>query len=85
MHNEIIINSFHGDHSFLSNFHPATVILDGTQYPTVEHAYQAAKTLDIDERDRIRQVATAGHAKRMGRLIMERRSQLIKEGMYVAQ
>lgn len=37
------IRSFTGTHRFLSNFHPAPVLLDGVVYPTVEHAFQAAK------------------------------------------
>lgn len=37
------ILSFRGDYRFLSNFYPASVTYDGTTYPTVEHAYQAAK------------------------------------------
>ena len=51
MSNEIDhISSFTGDYSFLSNFHPAEVSLDDINYPSVEHAYQAAKTLNKEER-----------------------------------
>jgi len=32
--------------SVFSNFVASVVLLDGLEYPTVEHAYQAAKTLD---------------------------------------
>ena len=35
--------------------HPAPVVLDGATYPTVEHAYQAAKTLNEAERKTIRE------------------------------
>lgn len=38
-----MITHFAGDNWFLSNFHPAPVVLDTVVYPTVEHAYQAAK------------------------------------------
>lgn len=38
------ITHFHGE-----NFYPAPVEWDGEMYPTVEHASQAAKTLDADE------------------------------------
>ena len=38
------IDSVSGAHAFLSNFHPAPVVLDGVTYPSVEHAFQAAKT-----------------------------------------
>jgi ribA/ribD-fused uncharacterized protein len=37
------IAEFRGDYSFLSNFTEAPVIYDGEHYPTVEHAFQAAK------------------------------------------
>jgi len=37
------IRFFEKKHRFLSNFAPAFVGLDGQTYPTVEHAYQAAK------------------------------------------
>lgn len=60
------IDAFRGQYAFLSNFHPAKVWLGGKLYPTVEHAFQAAKTEDPEERERIRQAATPGKAKRMG-------------------
>ena len=36
------ITRFHEEYRFLSNFYPVKVEYDGVQYPTVEHAYQAA-------------------------------------------
>jgi ribA/ribD-fused uncharacterized protein len=59
------INSFSGEYRFLSNFWPATVNYDGMKYPSVEHAYQAAKTLDLADRKHIRTLK-AGAAKRYG-------------------
>src|SRR4051812_21328901 len=44
------IAEFQGEYRFLSNFWPATVEFEGIRYPTAEHAYQAAKTLDAKER-----------------------------------
>jgi hypothetical protein len=41
-------NSFHNEYRFLSNFYPAEVSFEGLVFPTVEHAYVAAKTTDID-------------------------------------
>lgn len=38
------ITSFRGKYRFLSNFYPAEVEMDGLVYPTVENAYQAAKS-----------------------------------------
>lgn len=63
------VNGFQGGYRFLSNFWPATVIYDDDTYPTVEHAYQAAKTLDVDARIRIQWASKPGDAKRMGRRI----------------
>jgi predicted NAD-dependent protein-ADP-ribosyltransferase YbiA (DUF1768 family) len=40
------ITSFKGKYGFLSNFMDAKVMLDGMEYPSVENAYQAAKTTD---------------------------------------
>ncbi len=46
----MVIERFRGEYAFLSNFYPASVVLDGTAYRSVEHAYQAAKTLDLRAR-----------------------------------
>ena len=54
---------------YLSNFWPARVMLDGVEYPSTEHAYQAAKTLDKVTRERIRQIET--RALRTARIIAE--------------
>lgn len=62
-----MIDSFSGVNRFLSNFYPAIVYMGGVDYPTVEHAFQAAKTDDRKERIQIRLCLTAGQAKRMGR------------------
>lgn len=63
------ISEFRGEHEFLSNFFPSTVHLDGASYPTVEHAFQAAKTLDPDERERVRTCTWPGGAKRLGKRV----------------
>lgn len=44
------ITRFRGKYSFLSNFYPAPVRFEGAEYPSVEHAYQAAKTTDFERR-----------------------------------
>ena len=49
-----------------SNFQRARVMYDGVLYPTVEHAYQAAKSDRPEVRARIRTCETPGQAKRMG-------------------
>lgn len=61
------IDSFSGTYHFLSNFWPASVEFEGIVYPSVEHAYQAAKTLDVNERRRIAALATPAEAKWAGR------------------
>lgn len=66
------IDSFQGYYRFLSNFWPAEVCLDGVVYPSVEHAYVAAKTLDLEMREQIRQVQTPGQVKRFGRKLQLR-------------
>ena len=58
------IESFQGKHRFLSNFWPARVKLDDVEYPTVENAYQAAKTLSGRH---VFLSCRAGDAKRLGR------------------
>lgn len=68
----MLIDRFAGPWAVLSNFAPATVTLDGMVYPTVEHAYCAAKTVDPTERERIRATTTPGKAKRAGRKLVVR-------------
>ena len=43
------ITEFQNQHRFLSNFWRAEVVHEGIAYPSAEHAYQAAKTLDVAE------------------------------------
>jgi ribA/ribD-fused uncharacterized protein len=57
------ITSFRGEYSFLSNFHSVNIIYNGIEYPSVEHAYQAQKTLKDDIREKISLMTTAGEAK----------------------
>ena len=61
------IAQFQGPYRFLSNFYPATVVFEGITCPTAEHAYQSAKTLDMNERKRIAGLATPSEAKTEGR------------------
>lgn len=67
-----MITSFQGEYRFLSNFYPCEVGYEGMRFPTVEHAYQAAKTLDPIQRLAISKCATPGQAKRMGRTVIMR-------------
>lgn len=61
------ISKFDGRYGWLSNFWPAEVEYDDEMYPSSEHAYQAAKTLDLEARKRIRLEPSPGRVKRMGR------------------
>ena len=39
-----MILSFSGDNRWLSNFVPVNIVLDGIEYPSVEHAYASVKS-----------------------------------------
>ncbi|HEU0076845.1 MAG TPA: NADAR family protein [Longimicrobiaceae bacterium] len=59
----VAVPAFAGVLDFCSNFHPSPVF----GYPTVEAAYQAAKTTDPAVRARIRAAPAPAQAKRLGR------------------
>lgn len=63
------ITEFRGEHRWLSNFWPARVYLQGDAhpYPTVEHAYQAAKIISAAEREVCRKIPKSIEAKRYAR------------------
>jgi N-glycosidase YbiA len=62
-----LITDFSGPNGFLSNFSPSPIMADGHSYPTVEHAFQAAKTRDKLWRETIRLAPTPNDAKKLGR------------------
>lgn len=64
-----VIDSFDGPYRWLSNFSPQRVTYAGYEYRTVEHAYQAAKTLDEAARCAIQAADTPGRAKRLGQRV----------------
>lgn len=70
---ELPILSFADDHDFLSNFYVAPIRFEGAEYPTVEHAFQAAKTPEGKERARIRNAPNPGKAKSLGRKVALRK------------
>ena len=57
------ISQFVGENSFLSNFARAEVVWENIVWPTSEHAYQAAKTLDHQSRINIANLSTPAQAK----------------------
>lgn len=75
------IKEFKNDYRFLSNFYPSEVDHEGVIYSTVEHAFQAAKTIDQEERETICKASTPGQAKRLGRQVDLREDwEKVKEG-----
>lgn len=66
------ITSFSGKHDFLSNFYPCHMMYDGILYRAVEHAYQAHKSLDINERRRFAHIFHPAQAKKDGKKIILR-------------
>lgn len=76
------ITHFRGDYDFLSNFYYSVVTLDGADNPTVEHAFQAAKTHNPDERYTIQIAASPAQAKQLGRRVLLREDwEVVKVGI----
>lgn len=61
------ISSFKDTHSFLSNFHPCVVVYERVEYPSLEHAYVAAKTKSELLRNEVLQKSKPGEVKRLGK------------------
>lgn len=64
-----MINSFRDEYFFLSNFYPVEIKLDGIVYPNAESAFQAQKTLDVEERRKFSMLKNPVQAKRLGRKV----------------
>jgi predicted NAD-dependent protein-ADP-ribosyltransferase YbiA (DUF1768 family) len=65
----VLIDRFTGVDAWLSDYAPCSVSFDGEIYPTREHAFQAAKTLDLRERARIAAAATPQEAHSLGQAV----------------
>ena len=63
------IDEFQGEYRWLSNFHVQDVLFKGVIFKSVEHAYQSMKTLDPVWAENVRNCATPGEAKKMGKKI----------------
>lgn len=63
------INKFTEEYKFLSNFCECDVKYEGVTYPTTEHAFQAAKSYDVDDKKMILECKTPLIAKRKGRTV----------------
>lgn len=68
-----MIGPFRGEFRWLSNFvgssQPVYLAGDARPYPTVEHAYQAAKSFDDVYRDKCAAALTPAKAKQIGKQI----------------
>ena len=64
-----VIDRFTGAYDFLSNFYPSVITLDGMDFNTVEHSFQAAKTSDLNERRALQLAKSPAEAKRLGRKV----------------
>ena len=64
-----MITEFRGEYRFLSNFWPSEVPHLDMIFPTVEHAFQAAKTINPIQRLMIQSAPTPGKAKQLGRTV----------------
>jgi ribA/ribD-fused uncharacterized protein len=81
-----IIGAFNGEFRWLSNFWPVSITCaDGITYPSSEHAYMAAKTVDLSIRREIAALKTPGDAKRFSRKIKLRADwETVKRGEMLA-
>jgi ribA/ribD-fused uncharacterized protein len=67
-----MINAFRGRWTRLGNYSIGTVFFEGHAYPSVEHAYQAQKSLDPAVQKMIRDCPTPNTAKQMARKVQLR-------------
>jgi len=67
-----VIDSFRGEYGFLSNFFEAPFYIEDVRYASVEHAYQAHKTLDESAKEIIRNAKSPAEAKKLGRCVQLR-------------
>ena len=72
MINNTAISVFDGEYAFLSNFYESKIVHKDMTFPTVEHAFQAAKSLSEEEQAAISIAKTPGIAKRLGRKVLLR-------------
>jgi len=63
------IDQFDGKFAFLSNFYAAHFDWDGRRWPTVEHAFQAAKCMNDAEKEVIHGAHSPKDAKTLGRKV----------------
>lgn len=67
-----MIDNFKGDYFFLSNYYNSPILFglangESMMAPTMEHYFQASKTIYLDQQKKILSAATPGEAKKLGR------------------
>lgn len=67
------ITEFSGEHRWLSNFWMSPLEMYGWRFPSSEHAFQAAKSLDRADWIIIGTLSTPGQAKRYGKRFIQLR------------
>jgi len=64
---------FMDKYEYLSNFYLSEIITPNDTFPTVEHGFQASKTIIELEKEKIINADTPGKAKRLGRKVTLRK------------
>lgn len=70
--NQETIDNFKDEFHFLSNFHAAYLLYEGVVWPTSEHAYQAMKSKDENQRLNIAMMDLPSQAKAYARTLTRR-------------
>ncbi len=63
----VYFNSKKSEWSWLSNFFLSTFVLDGKEYPSVEHWFQSQKFTDVSLQEQIRLAKSPASAKQLGK------------------
>jgi ribA/ribD-fused uncharacterized protein len=63
----ILFNSKSKDWCWLSNFFMSPFVIQGKEYPTVEHWFQSQKFSNPEVQEKVRLATTATQAKKLGR------------------
>lgn len=68
-----MIDNFSNEYQFLSNFYPETMEYKGEIYLSSEHAYQAAKATNKEDKKKVMDAPTCHLSKKIGRSIKVRK------------
>lgn len=68
-----IIKEFRNENKFLSNFYLCDVTYNGVKYASSEHAYQAQKAINEEDKKKFTENITVGEAKKLGNKIKIRK------------